>query len=190
MDRAREHFLAGAGFAGEEHADVGGRDAPGNREELGHLFGDPEAAVGLEGVGGPERRALLLFAPIAVEGDGGVDQLADGDAGASVVEGRASESATIIPGLVAMDAAGDGEAVAGLGRRGQGLRIGPSVRGDAAGPSGPPCDERHRVGGAAQFQECVRLASKDVGVARKFDQNRRIVQTSAYRGTRQNRQLF
>jgi hypothetical protein len=94
MDGARQHFLAGAGLAGEEDGDVGRRDALGDRQQLGHLLGHPQAAVGLEGVGGPQRGALLLLAAVAVEGDGGVDQLADGDAGAAVVEVGLS-SATI-----------------------------------------------------------------------------------------------
>src|SRR5262249_24084168 len=81
VDRAREDFLAGAGLAGQEHSDVGGRDAARDREELGHLLRDPEAAVGLERVGGPERGALLFVAAVPVERDGGVDELADGDAG-------------------------------------------------------------------------------------------------------------
>ena len=125
MDGAREHFLAGAGLAGEQDADVGGGDALGDREQLGHLLGDPEAAVGLEGVGRPERGALLLFAPVAVDGDGGVDELADGDAGAAVVEGG-PELGDDLPGFVAMGAAGDVQPVAGLRGRLDGLRLGPA----------------------------------------------------------------
>ena len=84
-------------------------------EQLGHLLGHPQAAVGLERVGRPQRGALLLLAAVAVEGDGGVDQLADGDAGAAVVEGGRS-SAMISQRFVAMDAADDVQAVAAARR--------------------------------------------------------------------------
>ena len=125
VDRAREDFLAGAGLAGEEDRDVGGRDAPGNREQLGHLLGHPEAAVGLERVGGPQGGALLLLAAIAVERDGRLDQLADGDAGAAVGE-RGCSSATISHCLVAVGAAGDARRSPGL-RRFDGLRVRPAT---------------------------------------------------------------
>ena len=109
-----------------------GGDAPGDREQLGHLFGDPEAAVGLEGVGRPERGALLLLAAVAVDGDGGVDELADGDAGAAIVEGGA-QFGDDLPGLVAMGAAGDAQPLAGLRRGVDGLGLGPSAARSGSG---------------------------------------------------------
>ena len=92
VNRAREHLLAGAGLAGEEDGERGRRDAPGDVEDLGHLLGGPDAlGVAVERLGGPERGALLLVAAVAVEREGGGDQLADGDEGAAVVELRASD---------------------------------------------------------------------------------------------------
>ena len=79
-----------------------GRDAAGEREELGGLLGDPEAlGVALERLGGPQRGALLLVAAVAVEGEGGGDQLADGDERAAMIE-LGSRPREQFPGLVAM----------------------------------------------------------------------------------------
>ena len=157
-----------------------GRDALRNRQQLRHLLGDPEPAVGLEGVGRPERGALLLLAAVAVDGDGGVDQLADRDAGAAVVEGRA-ELGDDLPGLVAVHAAGDAEPVAGLRRGGDGLRLGPPAGRDAADVARRRARRALGLGAAAELQQGVGLAREDVRVACQLDQRDRIVEARTRR---------
>ena len=101
MDDAREHLLAGAGFAGEQTA-TDRRDAPGNRQQLGALFGGPDAlGVAVEGLGRPEGGALLLVAAVAVEAARRGEQLADRGDGAVVLQvgERPGEE---LPRLVAM----------------------------------------------------------------------------------------
>ena len=102
MDDAREHLLAGAGLAREQDRDRCGGDAPGDREELGGLLGDPEAlGVSVEGLCGPQRGALLLVPPVVFERARRRDQLADGGEGAVMVEGRPGAGQNL-PGLVAV----------------------------------------------------------------------------------------
>ena len=175
MDRPREYFLAGAGLAGEQDGDVGGRDALGDGEQLGHLLGHPEPAVGLEGVGGPQRRTLLLFAPVAVDGDGRVDELPDRDAGAAIVESRA-ELGDDLPGLVAVLAAGYQQPVAGFCGDLDRLGFGPPAGGDETKAVLSARDERHRLRRTAQFQQRVRFACQHVGVAGELKQCDRVVE--------------
>jgi hypothetical protein len=69
MDRAREHLLAGAGFACEEHREGRGADTPGDADDLVDRLRDPDdVGIPFERLGGPEGRALLLVAAVAVEG--------------------------------------------------------------------------------------------------------------------------
>ena len=54
MDESSEHFLAGAGFAGQEDGQRARGELPGDAHELHRLFRDPEAVgVGLERLGRP-----------------------------------------------------------------------------------------------------------------------------------------
>ena len=141
--------------------DVGGRDPLRDREDLGHLLGDPEPAVGLERVGGPQRGALLLLAPIPVDRDGRVDELADGHARAPVVECRA-QLGDDLPGLVAVDAAGDAQPFAGLLRGLDRLGLGPAAGASAPNPTFAASDQRLPFGRAAQLQERIGLAAEHV----------------------------
>ena len=78
MNRPREHFLAGAGFAGDEDRDVGGRDAPGDVEERLHFLGQEEGAAWfLDGLRGPECGAIAFVAPGLFEGQGGLPDAHD-----------------------------------------------------------------------------------------------------------------
>src|SRR5205823_13012082 len=77
-----------------------------DRQQLRHLLGDPEPAVSFERVGGPERVALLLFAPVAIERDRGVDQFSDRNSGAPIREGG-FQVREDLPRLVAMLSARD-----------------------------------------------------------------------------------
>ena len=62
VDRARQDFLAGAAFAGDENADVGDRDAPGDGHQLAHLAGhDRLSALERHIVDRPERQAFFAF---------------------------------------------------------------------------------------------------------------------------------
>ena len=130
MDHAREHLLAGAGLAGEEDRQ-GARGQPaGEVHELDGLLGDPQAlGVALEGLGRPQRRALLLVAAVLVEGAGGGDELADGGEGAAMVElrPRARED---LPGLVAVLAEEDEVVLRGRAQGRERLVVGPAVAGD------------------------------------------------------------
>ena len=68
VDDAREHFLAGAGLAGEEDGDWCAGDAAGDAEQVGDLFGDPDALR-------RRRRAPRpATAPRAVSRRGGTDR--------------------------------------------------------------------------------------------------------------------
>ena len=175
MDRAREHFLAGARFAGEQHGDVGRRNAARDRQQLGHLLGHPEAAVGLEGAGGPEGGALLFVAPIAVEGDGGLGQLADGDGVAAVGEGG-FDVGDDLPRLVAVGAADDAEAAVGVRRGAGGFVSGPPARRDDPHAVVPAGDDGRGVGGRGGLEERVRLPRQNVRIARQLDQRDRVIE--------------
>ena len=72
MDRAGEHLLAGAGFAGDEDRKVARRETTGEGDELDRLLGHPQAlGVAFERLGRPQRRTLFLVAPVPIEGPGG-----------------------------------------------------------------------------------------------------------------------
>ena len=61
VNRPREHLLAGARFAGNQHRHVGRRDAAGGGEQLAHLLGKKQGAgFLLNGRRRPERRAAPL----------------------------------------------------------------------------------------------------------------------------------
>src|SRR5258708_2007317 len=81
--------------------------------------------------GGLRRGAVLLVTPVAVEGDRRVDELADGDAGAAVVEGG-PKVGDDFPGLVAVEPADDAEPLVGLLRSGHRLGLRPAAGRDAA----------------------------------------------------------
>ena len=125
--RAREHFLAGAGLAGQEHRERRRGDAARDREELGHLLGGPDALrIAVERFGRPQRGALLLVAAVAVEREGGGDQLADGDERAAMLElgPRIDEE---LPGLVAMLAERDRASLSAGGVSGGGFALAPAL---------------------------------------------------------------
>ena len=78
------------------------REAAREVDELDGLLGHPQAlGVALEGLGGPERGALLLVAAVLVERAGGGNQLADGGQRAAMVE-LGSWPREDLPGLVAV----------------------------------------------------------------------------------------
>ena len=173
--RAGEHFLAGAGLAGQEHRDVGAGDAAGDRQQVGHLLGDPQAAVGLQGIGRPQRGALLLLAAVAVEGDGRLHQLADGDGGAAV--GQAGpQPGDDFPALVAMAAADDAEVAVRVGGEAHRVGVGPAVDGDAAGRLVAARHQGERLGRLAVFEQGVGLARQHVRIASQLHEGHRVVQ--------------
>ena len=115
VDRARQHLLPGAGFAGEEYGQRRRRDAAGDADRLGHLLRGPDAVgIAVEGVGRPECRALLLVAAILIERDRGGQQLPDCGEGAVGVD-RGLGLDDELPGFVAMPA--DRQDLDALGRR-------------------------------------------------------------------------
>ena len=124
-------------------------DPPGDRDELGRLLGDPEAlGIALEGLGRPQRGALLLVAAVAVERTGGGDELADGGERAAMVELR-PRPRQHLPGLVAM-LAEDDEVVGGRRpHRRQRLGVGPAVALDQPHPAPAARRQRQRLGTAA-----------------------------------------
>ena len=87
-------------------------------EQLGHLLGDPEPAVGLEGVGGPQRRALLLLAAVAVESEPHANQLPDRNKRTAMFEFRFRINDQL-PRFVAMFPESDHFAGRGLARDSQ-----------------------------------------------------------------------
>ena len=161
VDRAGEHFLAGAGFAGQEHRDLGLGDPPGDRQQLGHLLGDPEPAVGFERVGRPQSGALLLFAAVAIQSDGGLDQLAHRDGGAPVAEAgfRLDDD---LPVGIAMCAAGDDESIAGIVGRGHGGLLVPPASVQASCAAVAARDEGDGLGRACGVKQHVGLAREHV----------------------------
>ena len=61
MNGAGEHFLAGAGLAGDEHRHVGGRDAAHGGEERLHFLGEEDrVALVFDRIGRPQRGAAAL----------------------------------------------------------------------------------------------------------------------------------
>ncbi len=68
MNEAREDFLAGARFAGDEDRDVGRGDAARGGEKGLHLLGKEECAgFCLDGVGRPERGAVAFLLTKALQ---------------------------------------------------------------------------------------------------------------------------
>ena len=89
MNIARQHFLAGAGFAGDHHGGVGAGDLLGELDHLGHRFVAVDQVAGIVGDGGKHggdqfrvgrQRDVFLGA--------GVDR---GDRGAGVVGDAAGD---------------------------------------------------------------------------------------------------
>ena len=166
VDGARQHFLAGAGFARQEDGERRRGDAARDAEQLGHLLGDPDAlGVAVERLGRPQGGALLLLAAIAFERQGGADQLADGDEGAAVVElgARLDDE---LPGLVAVAAERDGVELVGRARPRPPLRrsVQPRVS-MTRGPLGPCRDEGHGLRAAGRVEDRERLAPEDARMA-------------------------
>jgi hypothetical protein len=169
MDDAGEHLLAGAGLAGDEDGERCGGDAPGDGEDLGCLLGGPDGlGLAVDGVGGPERGALLLVAPVAVERDGGGQQLADGGQGAAVVEGGPGTDEQV-PVFVAVQS--DGLQV-GLRRTGGGQRLvgRPAVGLDDADRAIADGDERDSLRTARVPDERHRLVTEHVRMAGELEQ--------------------
>ena len=123
----------GSGFGG---------DAPGDVEQLGALLGGPDAlGIAVEGLGRPQRGALLLVAAVAVEGARGGDQLADGRDGAVMFEVRPRPRQDL-PGFVSV-LTKDGKVVSArrLPRRRRAPRRRSSPRPNHPGAGRPDRDE-------------------------------------------------
>ena len=174
VDGAGEHLFAGSGFAGQQHRDGGGRDPARERQQFGHLFRNPQTAVGLECIGGPECGALLLVAPGLVEGNGGVDQLPDGHGGTPIAQ-RVAHLGDDFPGFVAMGPAGDAKQFAGVLGRFACLGLRPVVGGDEANGLVAAGDEGPAAGGSSHSEDGIGLVGEDVGVAGEFDEREGIV---------------
>ena len=128
------------------------------------LLGDPDAlGIAVEGLGGPEGGALLLFAAVAIERARRRQQLADRGDGAAVLElgQRLGEE---LPRLVAMRPQPDD--VVGAGRRERGERLGvrPSGDGDEPPAARPLRREREVRTARGLVQDGERLATQDVRV--------------------------
>ena len=63
MDRASEHFLAGARFACDEHRDIDRCHLPGRGQQAGHLLVNVERAFEFLMGCRPEGRTVAFFAP-------------------------------------------------------------------------------------------------------------------------------
>ena len=75
MNRSGEDLFAGAGFAGDEHRNVRGGDAARDGEDSLHLLGlEDGAALALDGIGWPWRRAVALFLARAFERERGAPE--------------------------------------------------------------------------------------------------------------------
>ena len=170
MDHAREHLLAGAGLAGEEDRQRARGEAAREVDELDGLLGHPQAlGVALEGLGRPERGALLLVAAVLIERAGGGNQLADGGQRAAMVElgARPGED---LPGLVAVLAEPDEVVLGGGAQRGEGLGLAPSVTLDQPHAARAAGAEREGFGAAGVLQGRKRLAPEDVRMPRELEQ--------------------
>ncbi len=176
VDHAREHLLAGAGLAGEEDGQGARGDPAGEVQELGRLLGNPQAlGVALEVLRRPEGRALLLVAPVLVEGAGGGDELADGGEGASMVELRPRPREDF-PGLVAVLAEEDQVVLSGRSPGRERLVLGPADAGDVpqAARAAAPKDQGLGTPRVLQDREC--LAAENVRMSRELQQRHRRVE--------------
>ena len=183
MDDAREHLLAGAGLAGQEHRYRCAGDAAGDAQQIRRGFRNPEALrFAIELFCRPERRALFLVAAELFQRAGGRHDLGDRREGAAMLEvglGLREQE----PGLVAMMS--DRQQVLGwcLLDGCQRVRLCPSVSGDdprARRPSRHQCHARRAVG---VLNERERLGSQDVRVSRQFEQcHRRVEVRGGVRG--------
>ena len=171
MDDAREHLLAGAGLAGEQDRQRGsGRCCRAMLEELDRLLGDPQAlGVAVEGLGRPQRGALLLVAAVAVEGAGGGDQLADGGERAAMIE-LGPRPRQDLPGFVAMLAEAHEVVVGGRPQGRERLGVGPAVLATSRTPRSLRAAERQRLGTARVLQHGKRLAPENVRMARELEE--------------------
>ena len=170
MNGAGEDLLAGASLAGDQDGQRRVGDAAGDGQELGRLFGSPDAlGIVREGLGWPQGGALLLVATVLRQRDRRGDQLANRGEGAAVVEPslRAREE---LPGLVAVDADVHEVIRPGDLDRGQGLGVAPAVSGDHTTAGAVGGNEGEVVDAAGVLNEREGLASQDVGVRRELEQ--------------------
>ena len=169
VDRAREHLLAGAGFPGEEDGQRIRGDATGDRQQLGALLGGPDAlGVAVEGLGRPERGALLLVPAVLVETSSSGDQLADGRDGAVVFQVR-ERARQDLPRLVAV-LTKDGEVLGrslpdGVER----FTLAPALSRDHPGSGRAYRDEGQLRTAPGLVENRERLTPEDVRVSRQFD---------------------
>ena len=170
MNGAGEHLLASAGLAGEQDGQRRVGDAAGDAQELGRLFGGPDAlGIVREGLGRPEGGALLLVAAVLRQGDRRGDQLANRGKGAAVVE-RGLRARQELPGLVAVDADVHEVIRSGDLDRGQGLGVAPAVSGDHTTAGAVGGDQGQVVDAAGVLNEREGLATHDVRVRRELEQ--------------------
>ena len=138
--------------------------------ELGALFGGPDAlGVAVEGLGRPQRGALLLVAAVLVEAASGGDQLADGRDGAVVLQVR-ERPRQDLPRLVAM-LTEDGEVLGrslpdGVER----VTLAPAFGRDHPGAGGTHRDEGQLLTAPGLVENRERLTPEDVRVSRQLDQ--------------------
>ena len=130
--------------------------------------------VAVERLGGPQRGALLLLAAVAVERHRGVDQLADGDDGAAVVElgariERRSARSRRGGGPSGMTSYGPGVAP----RRPSASRLGPAARLDDARSVRAVRDQRQGLRAPGRVEDGERLAPEDVGMPAQLDEGDR-----------------
>ncbi len=170
VDRAREHFLAGAGFAGQQDGHLAGSDASRDGEELGALLGGPDAlGISVERFGGPEGGALFLVAAILVEAAGGRHELADGGDGAVVPEVR-ERAGQELPGFVAMQTEDGHVFGGGIADGGDGFGLGPPGYRDGPDAGGPDGHERETLAAGGLVEDREGLAAEDVGMSCQLDQ--------------------
>ncbi len=176
VNRAREHFLARAGLAGDQDRQRARRDSARDAEHFGHLLGRPDAfGVALERFGRPQRRALLLVAPVAIERQRRGNQLADGDERAAVLELRLGVDDQL-PGLVAMLPERDHLARGRLARAGERRGFVPAAAVDDAGAIRTRRDDGCAARALCRVDYRERLAREDVRVAPELDECYRAVE--------------
>ena len=171
MDGAGDHFLAGAGLAGDQHRNRVGGDPPRRVQDFDHLFGGPDAlGIAVERIGRPQRRALLLVAPVALEREREREQLPDRGKGAEAFE-VAPRLNREEPGLVApvperqvLDAVGRPR------RRGRRLSGAPGDRLDDADAGRRLDHQRQRRGATGASDQGDGFGAEDVGVAGELEQ--------------------
>ena len=186
MDRAGQHFLAGPGLAGEEDRQRRRADAAGDADDLRDRLGHPDAVrIAVQRFGRPQRGALLLLAAVAVQRQGGRDQLSDRHECAALLEivgQRGDDLERLVPIGAAVD---HGRGIRLLGGLQRLPLVPPACLDDPEGALRSR-DQGHRVDAARVLEHREGLSGEDLRMCGELQQRHGAVEIRGS-GTRRQR---